>query len=159
MNRTQIAALLAAVGVGFTGGATFKAATGGAPASVTFIHALRIEATQLSDGGLGNDAIIAYRTRATVDAGSEDLSFTSCTGDTKSVRTWANCLFRDGGSVQNVRVIEVRPAAVGDGGSVAVEVYGDVAAKCTLPKPGSFKGFLDGLKCDEVKHRSKASPL
>jgi len=166
MTKSQIIQLLVAVGVGFAGRSAidFK---GGANPSATIIHALRIEAPLLPDGGLGEDKITAFRTVATpeLDGGLDlqDIGPANCAGDTRSVRTWIrNSCPTDGGSVQRVRVIEARPAATTDDGgtpSISVEVYGDTTERCVLDKPAALNNFLESLTCVGAKSRARVNAL
>ena len=140
--------------------------TSGPPASARFIHALRVEADSLADGGLTADRIIGYRTQATpeTDGGLDlqDIGPADCTGDTSALRAWAfqNCRrsLADGGvgpRVQDIRVIEVRPSAEG----MSIEVYGDAIAVCRMPKPAILRTLLDSLQCNQRRHRSSGAPL
>ena len=156
MTKAQLALLLSvASALGFAGG-TVISGGGTEAASVTFIHALRIEASLSSDGGLGPDAITAYRTSATsVDAGVSlaDIGPATCAGETAEVRTWASCPVKGMGSI---RVIEFRP---GRDAGLDLEVYGVGTGKCWVPRPGTFNKFLDSLKCVSNTRVVPASPL
>lgn len=166
MTRAQLIALLAAVGgAGFGAGSAFDYRAG-PPASITYPHALRIEARQLSDGGLAGDVITVYRTRATEEPDGgldlEDVGPASCVGDTAPVRLFArnNCKRADGGLNTGVYVLEFRPFLNSDGGAgVALEAYGDEAVRCVVPKTAAFRTSMADLTCTTGKRRSGAQPL
>ncbi len=160
MTKAQVAALVVATGAGFTGGASFKALAG-RDASVVFFHALRIEVVPSADGG-NNDMVVGYRTRATIDAGAEDLGPARCHGDTRALKAavTSTCLLPDAGRLPYSRVLEFRPSAALDGGFIAVDAYtraGEV--KCLLPKSSVFRNFLESLSCADQLPVSVASPL
>lgn len=171
MTKKEFVSMLVAAGVGFTGGATFKFSpgTGSAPPSTTFIHALRIEAAVVGDGGLGPDAITAYQTFSTAepDGGVDltDIGPASCTGDTRALRTWAKsrCTLSDGGEITGIYVLEVHPTGVEstDGGAdVAVVAYGSTgSALCAPRKSAVLTNFLESINCTNTKRRSRANPL
>lgn len=165
MNKKQLLALVSALGVGFAGGNLTTKQVSSAAARLprlTYVHALRISAPVLLDGGLGKDTVTAYRTEVTAEADggatAEDIGPTDCSGDATQVRLWtgAKCKKADGGSVEAVRVVEVRPTGAGP---VVVEVYGDVALRCTLAKPSILQDLLDSLVCAEVKRGPPGKPL
>ncbi len=176
MTRAQFIALLIAVGgAGFGAGRIDFKTAGATEASATFIHALRVAAPVLSDGGLLADTILAYRTSAVAELdGGLDLSDVGpavCTGDTAPLRAFAaNCKLSDAGTVRNIRVIEARPESLSDGGvGVVFEIYGTqntadggqapAGSRCTVDRVVGFKNFIDSLNCTGEKPRSKAKPL
>lgn len=166
MTRAQFVAILVASGVSFTAGATLDF-NAGPPASAVFVHALRIEADKLVDGGLSADRIVAYRTKVTqADDGGvdlDDLGPASCSGDTSPARTWVrnNCQTDAGAPIGSVYVIEARTTGADDGGAgdVLVDVYGDTFQRCALPKPVAFRNFLSSLTCVGLRPRPSTNPL
>lgn len=166
MTKANFLALLAAAGVGFTGGAAISFRPG-PPASGTYPHALRIESP--IDGP---ERIEAYLTRATSEpdggADLEDLGSQQCRredgGSTTELRQWVTtrCPLEDGGTVEGVYVVEARPTGADDGGvgEVALEVYGtNGAAKCSTPKLLAFRRFVGALDCPVLRRRAGTSPL